>query len=289
MPTAETAPVEPVANTNRPNLPKQNQTLMAFLLIVFLISSLSIVYLLKNPNLNFNRIIKNSPTAKSKIEISSQELTAALELEKTYQQSSISSSLLSSPSAKATLVSIESLARQRITENKILEIEGQKLGLNIAQIKRGSLPVLVTREGVTLSATPSASLYGYERSLKEAVKEKVEGYVEKQILAVVFLVPKLATEAQKTASDILPLIKEDRFDSQSYLKERPLDKDLSFFSQIVRDPLKIYLNPTKLPAIGEVKIVPTPYSFDIEKISKIEKGLGLSFEEWYQNVKKKYL
>lgn len=34
--------------------------------------------------------------------------------------------------------------------------------------------------------------------------------------------------------------------------------------------------------------MPTPYSFDVIKIIKIEKGLGISFEEWFNKMKQKY-
>lgn len=233
---------------------------------------------------------KKASTVAGKLTISQDELAKSLELEKVLQKTSrVRDNSATSPNLKPVdEKQLEEAASQRVKRRKILEIEGQGLGLSIAQIKNEAPALTTASGGVEISSAESAKLYGYDENLQEAVREKVEGYVEKQILSVVFQSAKGALAAQKSANDILNLMQKGNFDPRTYSNGRLPSMDLSPFVRIVRDPLKAYPDPSKLPVVGEVKIMPTPYSFDVIKIIKIEKGLGISFEEWFNKVKQKY-
>lgn len=259
-------------------------------LVAFIVTLGALLFVNKDHILTFYKNFKPTSANFNKLIITQDELNESLELEKLLQTADEAQAIATAHSKVryAGNQQLEGLAEGRVTRRKILEKEGQKSGLNIDQIKKESLPVWITRGGIKFTATTSAQLYSYDENLQKAVKEKVEGYVEKQVLSVIFQSAKVATIAQKIADDVLTLMQKGDFNSQNYLKDHPLDKGLSLYDRIIRDPLKAYPEPAKLPVIGQIKITPTPYSFDVEKITKIEKGLGVSFEEWYGKVKNSY-
>lgn len=280
---------------------RPNHTFLAFLFLVFVMSSLLLISLLKNPRLDLGRFVSKVALDKNRIQISAKELDEAYALEKFLNFPDVD--LVKNPIPLSASVSnlpkgvklpnlaeiLKNTAKERVVKRKILEKETPRLKVDLVSVKTEAarMPKSTTNSG---RAVPSdlVAIFSYDETLIKKVREQVEGFVEKQVLSVVFSPPNSTASAQKVANDILPLMQKGTFDSQNYLKDHTLDSGLSLFNQIIRDPLKAYPDPVKLPTVGRVKIEPTPFSYDIVKINKIEKGLGMSFEEWFQTVSKKY-
>lgn len=300
MPALETVPGE--------SKTKPNHIFLAFLFLVFVLSSLLLIYLLKNPGRGFGPFLSKvtlDEMGRNRIKISAQELDEAYRLEKflnPFFANATPSALVATDGAAQQRLSksrslqtglVEGLAKERIFRRKILEAEAKALKVDLNEVNNSAGQIFpLTDDARRIENKELLKLFRYDKSLLNVFRKRVEGVKQVGVLSVV---PQASPSGQinhslleATAKKILVSLKSNNSLALSEILKLDLPKNL-FVQESIFDGSSLTLSlPVGLKE-NNPQLQETPFGFDIYRIKKQINGLGMSFEEWYQNVRKKYL
>lgn len=260
-----------------------------FGIFLFIISSIFIILIaFKIPSL-FSRIVPNisstgTPVTVGKVVVDRRELEEMLRLEE----------FLSTPDEEKTAsVSAdfkESLALGKVVRRKILESETESLGVSPKEIKKDAemAAMGMTADGRRFTDRPLNTLYIYNRFLVEALKEKVEGWVESKVVTIGFQGPYYNVDLGKKLANII---------SEGYKTNRSFDwegaisgEDLSGSGLTLntQDFKTSSFTLVQSSKVGTVSLKEMPMGFSINVVTEINEGLLKDFDSWYETVKRKY-
>lgn len=248
--------------------------------------------------LNKERILtlyKNSKltaTNLNKSTITQNELDESLDLEKLLQPLDETQALAtgSSKAKSQNKIVLDAAAKERVMRRKILEKEAPSLGLNLTELQNEATASPAIMPDGRLIPRPDkenlANLFSYDTLLLEKAKEKVEGFVEKQMINVYSNSPSFGNEAQKLAQEIAKTYGDAKFNLDEFKNGQKISSGISLQEQSFKN---VGLSAvSQAEPVGKVKVQDSPFGFDVVKIANIEKGLGMGFDEWYGKAKNNY-